>query len=84
MRDETELENARLGQLEERLRIETAYANKLEDFVRLKTRQSETLARITDPQLRAMIAAELGLADESQQSSPRGIVRPYQRAGVLD
>jgi hypothetical protein len=65
MRDETELEHARLGQLEERLKIETAYANKLDDFARLKARQAQTLAGIADPQLRAMIAAELGVSEAS-------------------
>jgi len=82
MRDETELENARLDQLEERLKIETAYANKLESFVQLKARQAQLLASVTDPQLRAMLAAELGMDDEgatgasgqSSSTQPRRLV----------
>jgi len=70
MRDETELEHARLDQLEERFKIETAYTNRLDAIVSLKERQAQTLARIKDPQLRAMIAAELGLSDESASSKP--------------
>jgi hypothetical protein len=70
MRDETELEHARLDQLEERLKIETAYTNKLDNLVSLKERQAQTLARIKDPQLRALIAAELGLSDEATASKP--------------
>lgn len=89
MRDETELENARLEQLEERLRIETAYAGKLDEFVKLKSRQAEILSRVADPQLRAMIAAELGVSDAPQHPSavaPRGNGGAYQRQqpGVLD
>jgi hypothetical protein len=38
--------------------------------VSLKERQAQTLARIRDPQLRALVAAELGLSDEAASSKP--------------
>ncbi len=72
MRDETELEYARLDQIEERFKIETAYTNKLDAIVSLKERQAQTLARIKDPQLRALVAAELGMngADSDAEDWP--------------
>ncbi len=93
MRDETELEHARLDQLEERLKIETAYTNKLDNLVSLKERQAQTLARIKDPQLRALIAAELGLSDEATTGKPSAPPPPVwqsrpvsdqRKPGVLD
>lgn len=68
MRDETELEYARLDHVEERFKIETAYTSKLDAIVGLKERQAQTLARIKDPQLRAMIAAELGMNGADQEA----------------
>lgn len=77
MRDETALEHARLDQLEERLKIETAYTSKLDNLVSLKERQAQTLARIKDPQLRALIAAELGLTDGVEVQQPATGAQPY-------
>lgn len=87
MRSETELENARLDQLEERLKIEMDYANKLETFVRLKARQAQILADVADPQLRAILAAELGMTGEgvraptSQSESKAAHLRAIWQGG---
>lgn len=64
LRAEAELERERLNHLEEKITIGNEYAAKLEQYAKMKSRESEVLAGITDPELRKQIAATFGINDD--------------------
>ncbi len=70
LRAESQLERERLTNLEEKIRLGNEYATKLEEFARMKNREREALASITDPELRAQIAAAFGLTEAPTLPKP--------------
>lgn len=60
LRDESELERARLTHFEERIKLGNEYVDKLKGFARMKKSEREALMEIPEP-LRSQIAAELGI-----------------------
>lgn len=64
LRAESELERERLASLEEKIQIGNEYVSKLQQFAKMKERESAALAGITDPELRKQIAATFGVSDE--------------------
>ncbi|MGH9800226.1 MAG: hypothetical protein ACRD82_07660 [Blastocatellia bacterium] len=75
MRAEGELERERLTHLEEKITLGNEYVTKLEQFAKMKTRERQALANISDPELRAQIAAAFGIT-ESQSSVPPSSTKP--------
>jgi hypothetical protein len=70
MRDESQLERERLAQLEEQIQIENEYLGKLQQFAQLKAREQSVLESIADPELRAQVAATLGLSGKQLPALP--------------
>ncbi len=62
MRNESQLERERLNQLGEQMKIEREYLDQLRQFVGLKEEERAVIESITDPDLRAKIAAQIGAA----------------------
>lgn len=60
LRDESELERARLTHFEERIKLGNEYVDKLIGFARMKKSEREALMEIPEP-LRSQIASELGI-----------------------
>lgn len=60
LRDQSELERARLIHFEERIKLGNEYVDKLKGFARMKKSEREALLEIPEP-LRSQIAAELGI-----------------------
>lgn len=63
LRAESELERERLASLEEKIQIGNEYVVKLAQYAKMKQRETEALAGITDPELRKQIAATFGIDD---------------------
>src|SRR5262249_46475015 len=60
LRNEAALERERLKFLEEQLLIEGEYVSKIEQFARLKERETEAIDSISDPAIRDQVATMLG------------------------
>jgi hypothetical protein len=58
MRDENELERARIDHFEEKIKMGNEYVEKLKGFARLKKSERDALLEIPEP-LQSQIAAEL-------------------------
>ncbi len=68
MRDENELERARIDHFEEKIKMGNEYVDKLKGFAKMKKNEQDALHQIPEP-LRSQIAAELGL-DLTELSPP--------------
>lgn len=65
LRNETELENARLEFIDQRIRTEQDYLRKLEQVVKVKNQQAAILDEIDDPAFREQVALTLGLTPDN-------------------
>ena len=71
LRDENEIERARLAHLREKIRLGNEYVAELESFASMRERERQALARIKDPDIRAELANAMGIkADESKPQGP--------------
>lgn len=67
LQNESEVERARLEHMRETLRIEGEYIQEIEHFARLKEREAEAIASISDPTMREQVAHLLGRSGEASQ-----------------
>ncbi|MDX2044573.1 MAG: hypothetical protein SF097_25405 [Acidobacteriota bacterium] len=81
LRAESELERERLTSLEEKIQLGNEYVTKLEEFARMKGREQQALAGITDPELRKQIAAAFGIAESQTPTKPVTIWQGGEKVG---
>jgi hypothetical protein len=74
---EAELEQGKLDQLEDQIRIEGEYISKLNSYIKLKEREIDIVRGISDPALREKVARELGLDIDSTPP----LLRDYGESG---
>jgi len=60
MRDENELERARIDHFKEKIKMGNEYVGELKSFAKMKASERDALHEIPEP-LRSQIAAELGV-----------------------
>ena len=70
LRAESELERERLAHLKEKITLGNEYVGELENFAKMKQREQEALAGITDPELRKQIAATFGISEIKPPEKP--------------
>ncbi len=60
----------RLAHLKEKITLGNEYVGELENFAKMKQREQEALAGITDPELRKQIAATFGISEIKPPEKP--------------
>lgn len=82
MRDENELERARIDHFKEKIKMGNEYVEELKGFARMKKSERDALLDIPEP-LRSQIACELGIDITEQQthSKPVAVWRGNEQIG---
>lgn len=75
MRDENELERARIDHFKEKIRIGNDYATELRSFAKMKQSERDALLGIPEP-LRSQVAAELGIDLTEAEQAAAGTSKP--------